>query len=264
MYPVFFRLGDLAIHTYGVLVALGFAAGLWLAARRARVAGLDPEVIHRLGVWLIVAGIAGAKLFYITFFWPDFSGGWRAAGVASLREGFVFYGGFIGAMGATILYARARRLPLWSLADTLAPAVALGHAFGRLGCFANGCCFGGVCRWPWAVSFPEPHLLAGIPVHPTQLYETAGNLIICAGLLARRRGNHPPGQLWWLYVLSYGILRFGIEFLRGDYESRLAGLVSVSQLVALGLIVVAAFALHRMCRRRACSLRGPAISSDRR
>ncbi len=248
MHPIFIRLGDFAIHTYGVLVAVGFALGLWLAARRARVAGIDHEQVQLLGVWLIVAGMLGAKLFYIVFFWHDFVTGWRVAGIPSLREGFVFYGGFIGAIGATILFARTKQLPLWRLADVLAPLVALGHVFGRLGCFFNGCCYGHPCRLPWAVRFPDPHVLAGTPLHPTQLYEAAGNLALFAGLLAFDRRRRFDGQVWWTYVVAYGVLRFGIEFFRGDYEARYAGVLTLSQFIALALIVAGVVGLVTLRR----------------
>ena len=148
MHPILFRIGPLDIHTYGVLVALGFIVGLWIAARRAPTEGIKPEQISDLGVWLIIAGMAGGKLFHIIFFWDEFIAGWRQEGVRSLREGFVFYGGFICACLATIAFARMKRLSLWKLADVLAPSVALGHAFGRLGCFFNGCCYGKACSLP--------------------------------------------------------------------------------------------------------------------
>lgn len=244
MHPEFIRIGPLDIHTYGVLVAIGFVAGLWVAGRRASSEGFDRERIADLGVWLIISGIAGAKLFHIVFFWDDFMAGWRAAGLRSLREGFVFYGGFIGACAATIAYARLKQLPLWKLADIFAPAVALGHFFGRLGCFFNGCCYGKPCALPWAVRFPEPHVAHGIPVHPTELYEAAGNLVIFAALTAFYRRKRFDGQIWWCYVLSYGVLRFAVEFFRGDYETYYLGVLTIGHVIATVMMVVAVAALR--------------------
>jgi phosphatidylglycerol:prolipoprotein diacylglycerol transferase len=249
VHPVFIRLGPLDIHTYGVLVAAGFVAGLWLAARRAGRSGLKTEAVTDLGAWLIVAGILGAKLFHVIFFWGEFVAGWQAEGVRSLREGFVFYGGFIGACAATIFYARRRQLPLWKLADVLAPSVAIGHAFGRLGCFFNGCCFGKACALPWAVEFPPPHLMRGMPVHPTQLYEAAGNLAIYAGLSALYRRKRFDGQIWWLYVLCYGALRFAVEFFRGDYDAHWLGVFTLGHVIAAGMIALAAAMLFGSTRR---------------
>ncbi len=250
MHPIFLHWGHLEIRTYGVMVALGFAAGLWLAARRARIAGFDPEKIQQLGIWLIMAGMAGGKLFYILLFWRDFLTGWRVDGWNSLREGFVFYGGFIGAAVGAVIYARLHRLTLWKVADVYAPAVALGHAFGRLGCFFNGCCYGKVCTLPWAVTFPSPHVMAGIPVHPTELYEVAGNLLICGALLAYSRHERRTGQVWWLYVLSYGVLRFTVEFFRGDYPVYYDGIFTLGHIEAGTMIVVAAVALFILSRRQ--------------
>ena len=121
MHPIFIRTPWLVIHTYGVLVAAGFLIGLAVAARNVKREGLPPEAVADLGVWLIVAGMASAKLFYIVFFWNDFLAGWQAEGLRSLREGFVFYGGFIGASMAAVVFTRLRRLSLWKMADCCAP-----------------------------------------------------------------------------------------------------------------------------------------------
>ena len=239
MYPVLIRFGALEIHTYGVLVAAGFMTGIFTAQRRARLSGLVPERISDLGVWLIVAAMLGAKIFHIIFFWNDFIEGWRENGLVSLRAGFVFYGGFLGATVGVVTYARLKKLPIWQLVDILAPSAALGHAFGRLGCFFEGCCYGKACAQPWAVHLPG-HSGA---IHPTQLYEAAGNLAIFAGLSAFYRHRRFDGQVCWFYVLSYGALRFGVEFFRGDYAVHYFGIFTSAQIMAGALIAVAAVAL---------------------
>ncbi len=250
MHPILFRFGPLDIHTYGVLVAAGFLLGLMLAGRRAKAEGLDPQAVSDLGIWLIVAGMGGAKLFHVIFFWDEFIGAWRHEGLRSLREGFVFYGGFIGAVVATILFARKRGQPLWRLADLFAPCLALGHAFGRLGCFFNGCCYGSVCHAPWAVKFPDNHLMRDQPVHPTQLYEAMGNLVLFAALSAFSRRKRFDGQVWWWYVLAYGGLRFAIEFVRGDYAVHYFNFFTIAHLIAAALIVIAAIGLWGTTRWR--------------
>jgi len=243
MHLVLIRTPWLDIYTYGVLVAAGFLIGLAVAARNAKREGLHPEHISDLGIWLIVAGMAGGKLLHIAFFWNDFIAGWRAEGIRSLREGFVFYGGFIGATGAAIAYTRIKRLPLWKVADACAPGVALGHALGRIGCFFNGCCYGKACSLPWAVKFPPPHLMAGIPVHPTEIYEALGDVAIFLGLTAYYRRKRFDGQIWWLYVLGYGILRFAIEFFRGDYATCYLGVFTLGHAIAAITMIVALIAL---------------------
>lgn len=250
MHPTFLKFGSFAIHIYGVLVALGFLIGLAVAGKRAKKEGIEPCHINDLGVWLIVAGMVGAKLFHIVFFWKDFSLAWRIEGIRSLREGFVFYGGFISASVATIVYAHRHRIALWKLADLLAPLVALGHAFGRLGCFFNGCCFGAPCQLPWAVRYPAAHMMHDIPVHPTQLYEVAGNLVLFTVLSLSSRRKHFDGQIWWWYVFAYGALRFGVEFFRGDYDVHYFGIFTIAHLVAIALMFVAAVALWGTKRLR--------------
>jgi phosphatidylglycerol:prolipoprotein diacylglycerol transferase len=239
VHPVLIRTPWIDLHTYGFLVAAAFLVGIALAARRAKTEALSPQTVTDLGVWLVIAGMAGGKLFHILLFWPEFIAGWRAEGLRSLREGFVFYGGFICATVAGIVYARRREISFWKLADLFAPCIALGHAIGRLGCFFNGCCYGKACALPWAVRFPEPHLMAGVGVHPTQLYEAAGNLAIFAGLSMYRRHKRFNGQLWWLYMLSYGALRFLIEFFRGDYQTYYIGVFTVAHFIAAAMIVAA-------------------------
>ncbi len=250
MHPEFIRIGDFAINSYGVLVALGFLLGLMLAAKRAQVAGIEPRHISDLGVVLVLAGMGSAKIFYIVFFWDDFLAGWRDAGVKSLREGFVFYGGFIGASIGTIIFARRRGLALWQLADVMAPSVALGHALGRLGCFFNGCCYGKACTLAWAVHYPKPHLMHDIPVHPTQVYEALGNALLLGWLLWLTGRKKFTGQVWWCYVLSYGVLRFVIEFARGDYPIRYVGGLTLGHLVAIGMMGIALGAMWFLGRQK--------------
>ena len=190
----------------------------------------------------------GGKLFHIIFFWDDFIAGWHAQGMRSLREGFVFYGGFICATLAAVVYARLKKLPLAKLADIFAPSIALGHAFGRMGCFFNGCCYGKPCSLPWAVKFPPPHLMAGIPVHPTEIYEALGNLLIFAGLSLFYHRKRYDGQVFWLYVLGYGVLRSVVELFRGDYDIFYFGILTVGQLVAMTMIIVSFAALIASAR----------------
>ena len=249
MYPIFFHIGSFAIHTYGVLVAIGFLLGLAIAGRRARQEGMDPRHISDIGIWLIVAGMGGAKLFHIVFCWDDFIGAWRMEGLRSLREGFVFYGGFLGAVAATIVFARRRHLALWKLADVLAPSVALGHVFGRLGCFFNGCCYGKPCALPWGVRFPASHLMHQQCVHPTELYEALGNLILFAALTALYRRKRFDGQIWWSYVLAYSALRFGVEFFRGDYDAYYSGVFTIAHVIAVVLMLVGVAGLRLAARK---------------
>jgi len=240
--------------TYGVLVALGFLAALYVAARLARRAGLDVEKINSLGIYLALAAIVGAKLLLIAQNWGYYA---RNPGqlfsLSSLQAGGVFYGGLLAALVVAWWYPRRVGLPVLPTADVFAPAVAIGHSIGRLGCFAAGCCWGKPSSAPWAVAFTDPlaHEYVGVPLgvhlHPTQLYEAAGTFLIALLLLARFRKPHPPGTILGLYLVIYSAFRFGVEFLRDQTERSFPfdGPLSVTQWVALGLVVAGVWVLVR-------------------
>src|SRR5688572_3148107 len=139
------------------------------------------------------------------------------------KGGLVFYGGFIGASLALIIYCRLRGLPLWRFADALAPSIPLGYVFGRLGCFMNGCCFGKQCTAPWAVTYPRGHetfkfdAAAATPVHPTQIYDSLLGLGLYLFLAWVYRRKKFDGQVFAAYLICYAFARSVVERFRGDY-----------------------------------------------
>lgn len=159
------------------MVALSFVAGLWTASRRSLLVGVSAEKILDIGPWLIVGAILGARTLFVFSYWHEEFAGQPWWSVFQIwKGGLVYYGGLIGSSLACILYARLKQMPLWKLADILAPSVALGQVFGRIGCLFNGCCYGRVCTMPWAIRFPEGHATHPVgapatPVHPTEIYE---------------------------------------------------------------------------------------------
>jgi phosphatidylglycerol:prolipoprotein diacylglycerol transferase len=255
MCPRLFTIGPLSLPTYGVLVALGFLLGLHLAGRLAKRSGLDPNHVTNLGVGIAIAAIVGAKAFMILsradYYFSDLS---RLFSVNTLQAGGVFYGGLLAALGTAYYYVRKHNLPWLSTADVLAPAAAAGHAVGRLGCFAAGCCWGKPSDAPWAVVFSNPaaHDFTGVPLgvhlHPTQLYESFGTALVALWLYRRFRKAHAPGVILGWYLVLYSTFRFFVEFLR-DYNARpmVFGTdeLSATQYVALGLIVGGVFLLWR-------------------
>jgi phosphatidylglycerol:prolipoprotein diacylglycerol transferase len=245
------RLGsrELGLHSYGVLIAVGLAAGIWLAYREAQRRGLDGGRLLDLAFWVTVAGLGGSRLAYGLVNAGDFAracaGGddeprtlGEVLGDCSRilhfwQGGLVFYGGIAGAAAVAVWFARRERWSFWTVGDVFAPGLALGHAFGRLGCFAAGCCFGKITEVPWAVSFPRdsvafeelasasavhPGAALTPPLHPTQLYEAAGEAALAALLLwLRPRLRERPGALLIVYAGAYAVLRFVVEMFRGDF-----------------------------------------------
>jgi phosphatidylglycerol:prolipoprotein diacylglycerol transferase len=241
MHPVLLNLGNFSIYTYGFFVAMGFLAAIWFATREAKRCGVDHEKIMDLSFYVLIAAIVGSRLAYI----GTVPGEFLAAPLEMFKiwkGGLVFYGGFVGAMITAIIYLKIKHLPIWKTGDILAPAVALGHFLGRIGCFFAGCCYGKACDLPWAITFHDPASLAplNVPLHPTQLYSSAGNLMIFFILFVFRRYQKFEGQTFWLYVLLYGVTRSFIEIFRGDYRGgEIMGILSVSQTVGCTLALVA-------------------------
>lgn len=253
MFPKLFSIGDFFLPTYGALVAAGFLAGLWVTGRLARRRGVDPQVIVDLGVYVALAGLIGAKLLMILYDFPSYVNNPRELfSFATLQAGGVFYGGLICALAVGAWYMRKRKLPFLATADLFAPGVALGHALGRLGCFAAGCCWGTHCdRW-WAVTFrdPEAHRLVGvplgIPLHPTQLYEFGAELTIFWVLWRLIGRPHPAGRVIGLYLVLYPAARFLVEFVRTHEQTNPFGWVlSLGQWITLGLFGFGALLLAR-------------------
>jgi phosphatidylglycerol---prolipoprotein diacylglyceryl transferase len=251
-----FQIGSLTIHWYGVLVALGFLAGLWTASRRGLRDGIAPEKILDAGVWIIVGTILGARGLYAISYWdrmvqvPSFPAmPWTEIFMIQ-KGGLVFYGGLIGASLATILYVWKNSLPLWRLADALAPSIALGYVPGRLGCLMNGCCFGRPTDLPWGVSFPPGHETYGHAVHPSQIYDSLLSLGLYVGLAWLYRHRKFEGQVFAAYLICYAVSRSFVEVFRGDYADRYLGFATPAQLISL-VILAAGVTLYGILIRRA-------------
>ncbi len=250
MHEIAFQIGSLTVHWYGIFVAAGFMAGYWTAMRRGLRDGLSPDNVADVVFWLLLGGIVGARGLYVITFWREEFAGQPLTNIFTARSGFVFYGGLIGATICGIAYARGKRLPVWKLADALAPSVALGHALGRIGCFMTGCCHGRACELPWAVRFPVNHATQGVGVHPTQLYEAALNLVLYGALAWLYRRKKFDGQIFAVYLMAYAPVRALVEHFRGDYQpEKYTGALSPGQLVSIGIFAagVGLFAWRSKC-----------------
>ena len=244
MFPELFHLGPITIYTYGVLLAASYLLGLRLAMWRATRAGLDANRVLDLGIYIIIAALIGAKLLLVVTDFDEFKRD-PSAILSLARSGGVFYGGLILAVAAAFWYIAKHRLPFWKTCDVFAPGIALGHVTGRLGCLAAGCCYGRPTTVAWAITFTNPLARAnvgtplGIPLHPTQLYESAAELLILIVLLwTERKGRPFAGRTFWLYMLLYAVSRYIIEIYRGDPRGSV-GIFSTSQLISLILAPLA-------------------------
>jgi phosphatidylglycerol:prolipoprotein diacylglycerol transferase len=261
MHPILFEIpriefgdwtiGPIPIRLYGLMIGIGFLLGIWLASRQAKKEGIDADRVLDMGVYLLLAAIVGSRLLYVLVNLREFEA--RPLDVFAIwKGGLVFYGGLIGAVAVGIWFIRRHRLPLWKTADIFAPYIALGHMFGRFGCFFAGCCYGAPCSGPVCVTFSDPHSLApvGIALYPTQLFEAGGELMNFLLLLTIYRHRKFDGQVFWLYPALYSILRFIVEFFRGDAARGVwfGGVISTSQIIAILVFCFSLLMLWRLGR----------------
>ncbi len=250
MHPVLIQYGVFKLPTYGVFVALGYLAGiLWLQSRRQEM-GLDETKFWRLIYVLFFGAIAGGKLMYWAVSYREIVSG-RLSLFGDLRYGFVFFGGVLGAAALAWVAKWWLGFEFLSLADYFSAVLPLGHAVGRLGCLAAGCCYGRPTTLPWGVvlggdpASSTPLELWGVPLHPTQIYESLANLLIwlflAFALLPKVTSRRlRAGTVFFSYAILYGSARFVIEFFR--YDDRGASLYpfSISQWISLAAIFLAA------------------------
>jgi phosphatidylglycerol:prolipoprotein diacylglycerol transferase len=217
MHPVLLSLGWLHIYSYGFMVALGFLIGIIIITYQAKGEGVKPEIIVDGALYVIIASIIGARLFYVIGEWEQYRDNLKEI-IMVQNGGLVFLGGLILAVLTVIWYARWKKQPLLKLLDLSTPGVALGYAIGRLGCFFNGCCFGLPTKLPWGVSFPSGSLAYSYfgdeRLHPTQLYSSLIMLVFALVLFLIFKKKRYPGQVFYWGILLYAIYRFSVEFLR--------------------------------------------------
>jgi phosphatidylglycerol---prolipoprotein diacylglyceryl transferase len=256
VYPKLFSIGSFYLPTYGVMVALAFLAGLAITVKLARRSGLNPELITNLAVYVALSGMLGAKVLMIVFDWNRYMANpGDIFSLATLQAAGVFQGGLILALVTAFFYMRHQALPPLATSDAFAPGLALGHAIGKIGCFAAGCCWGIETKLPWAVKFHDPaaYALTGVPLeialHPAQLYEAGAEALIFGFLYWRFARPHAPGQIIGLYLVVSSVTRFFIEFTRNHEQALPFGLpFSITQWIAIVLAFAGAVLLARVGR----------------
>ncbi len=226
MFPVLIKIGPLTIHTYGFMMALGVATGLWFIYAQAKKRELPAVKIIDMAFYTILISLIGAKLVlflgnasYYTRYPSEL--------LALARSGGVFQGGLIAGLVFALWYLHKHRIPTWKAADVVAPAIALGHGFGRIGCFSAGCCYGRACSTPLGVTFTSEyaHNLTGIPIHtplhPVQLYESALNFLNFVILFVILKRKKMDGIVFSFYIINYSLIRYFTEFYRGDHSDKI-------------------------------------------
>jgi phosphatidylglycerol:prolipoprotein diacylglycerol transferase len=255
VYPLLFHVGPLSVTGFGIMMMLAFIFAGWAMQLELRRRGLDEEFAADVVIGGVVGGLIGAKLWYVALTGESLFS----------RGGFVWYGGFIGGVLGVVLNSWRRRVPIAFTAELVAPALALGYAIGRVGCFLVGDDYGVPTTVPWAVKFPfglPPTTVANltqfhvafppgtspsevVAVHPTQVYETALMLLATAWLWRHRAHRHAAGWLFGCYLIVAGLERFAIEFFRAK-DDRLLGDFTLAQVASVGMVAAGVFLVGKL------------------
>lgn len=291
MLPVLLEIGPVKLHSYGLLIAVGFLVALHLVRRDAAAAGYNPDVFTNLAFWVLPLGIAGTRVAFILMYPQFFSWDKPLDWFAIWKGGLVFQGAIPVALPFAYFYLRRLGIPFLTACDLIIPYVPLGHAFGRIGCFMYGCCYGRPTTLPWAIParrvpwdtslppegspayldhldrFPDVTVLDhwSHPIHPTQLYSAIGLAILCWLLLrVRRRWGGITGITLGAYFLLYGVFRFIVEFFRGDHNPVNFATLTDQQVFSIGLVVLGIIVITFLARRARPGGPGPAAQDKPR
>ncbi|MDD5020573.1 MAG: prolipoprotein diacylglyceryl transferase [Endomicrobiaceae bacterium] len=239
MYPELFSVGGITIYTYGVCVAVGFFVAMQYVIKYSINTGITKNQLYDFLFYVIISGIMGARLLYVIINLDYFLS--KPLEVVQLwKGGLVYYGGFIGAVVVAFTYLRSKKISMPKIVDVFAPALALGHFFGRIGCFFSGCCYGKECDSFFAIHNK----------YPTQIFEAFCNLIIFFVLHQVNKKEHKPGLTFLLYLIIYPIIRFIIEFFRGDDRGRFILGLSVGQAISIGIMIISILILIFMYKEK--------------
>ena len=232
MHRVLFHIGTLPVYSYGAMISLAVLIIAVFMSRESSRAGINPDNTLEAIIFAVIGGLLGSRILYVLLNWEYYRGHWQDIFFARF-EGLTFYGAFLGGVLAVILWSRWRKIDFFKFTDLAAPYFILGYAFGRIGCFLNGCCYGRVSTVPWAVTIP---VVDNLPRHPVQLYASAGALIIFVLLRLLQRLRPYVGFNLIALCASYGTLRFITEFFREESVVWMG--LTLAQLFSLGLTVL--------------------------
>ncbi|MGQ9705985.1 MAG: prolipoprotein diacylglyceryl transferase [bacterium] len=231
MYPILFHLSEqITIRSYGVMLAIAFFVGIFIARRFAKKDGVKPALITDLSFWIILATIVGGRLLYVLMNLKEYIK--HPIDIVRIWQGgLIFYGGFFFSILVAIWFFKRNKINVWKGLDILSPPAAIGYAIARIGCFLNGCCYGKETKCFLGIKFPLSSSagihFVGQKIHPTQLYAMLANLVIFLILWFSYPKKRFDGQIFWSYIFMYSIYRFLIEFIRGDKSPLAFGLTSI-------------------------------------
>jgi len=256
VHPEILRWGVLHITSYGLMLAIAFLVGTWLALAEARRRELDEDRVVTVILVALVAAVVGARVLYVLEHLQDFRGSYVSV-LALWQGGLTLYGGIVAGTFAGLVAARRMGLPRWVTADALTPSLALGMVLGRVGCFLNGCCYGRPTPLPWGVVFP-PDSFAGLEfgparVHPAQLYFAAAGLGLFLLVWSVRGRVRVPGVLFWGFIALLALVRIPLDLTRAyEADAIVVGLgvvqITESQVASVALVLFALLMIARLMR----------------
>ncbi|RJR24913.1 MAG: prolipoprotein diacylglyceryl transferase [Desulfobacteraceae bacterium] len=250
MLPELFSIGPLTVHSYGLLVALGFLTGIIITVRIGRTEGINPQLIMDLTFILVVSAIAGSRILYVLINLSHYKT--NPLDIFKIWEGgLVFSGGVTVAALSLVWYAKRKSLNLLKTADLFAPGVAVGQAIGRLGCLMAGCCYGVVTDEPWSIIFTHPKSLAplNIPLHPTQIYSSVIGACIFLVLFILYRYRKYDGQVALWFLILHSTARLFVERFRGDDRGLVTEGMTATQFLSLLILIFSVIALTVLKKR---------------
>ena len=261
MHPIFIQIGDFAIRWFGVMMATGFLVAFFNMNYQAKREGINQQIISDMLIWILVGGLVGARVAYVIANWSTEFSAHPLSMFALQRGGLIYYGGLIGGIISSFIYVKMKKQPALPIADVAATSLPIGQAFGRVGCFLNGCCYGKVTEAPIGVEYPinsspwieqvnnkliQSSSQCTLSVHPVQLYEACFSIVIFLSLVFVLRKQKFAGITASCYLLFYGVLRFVMEFFRGDERQKFAKITTaqgISLLIVAGGVVLFIYSL---------------------